>query len=243
MRWTFAKQYGDVTNAAAPALVTRPSLWIHGASLTCATWNKVVDGLPLAQTPNLPACATDARVEAYADILQPLATDGAVLVGHSLGGMVALELAARIRPAALVLIEAVPTVVDTFAGRIAGRVLPAVLRRIPPQRLARLTGVGEPEIVASELLAQIPHWSAHEISHQMTAAAVFDGRHLLDQIAAPTLLVRGLRNRATRRGMSAFAKGIAGSELLELDGGHNLPLEMPEKLRAHIGAFLDRKLG
>lgn len=43
--------------------------------------------------------------------------------------------------------------------------------------------------------------------------------------------------------MSAFAKGIAGSELLELDGGHNLPLEMPEKLRAHIGAFLYRKLG
>ncbi|MCB4378873.1 alpha/beta hydrolase [Synechococcus sp. MU1644] len=233
----------SMTHAAHSPLMIRPSLWLHGASLTCATWRKVVDGLPLAQTPNLPAVETDARVEAYADMLQPLAPDGAVLVGHSLGGMVALELAARTRPAALILIEAVPTVVDTFAGRLAGRVLPAVLKRIPPRRLAGLTGVGEPKTVARELRAQIPHWGADAIADQMRAAAAYDGRGRLSKIAAPTLLIRGARNRATRRGMNALATGIVDSELLELDGGHNLPLEMPETVRVQIDAFLTRRLG
>lgn len=225
------------------ALAARPSLWVHGASLTSATWRKVAASLPLAQTPNLPAFDSEARVEAYADRLQPLAPDGAVLVGHSLGGMVTLELAARTRPAALVLIEAVPTVVDRFSSRLAGCILPGILKRIPPHRLARLTALGEPNSVAQELLAQMPHWSSEAIADQMRAAASYDGRELLTNIDAPTLLVRGLRNRATRRGMEAFKKGIAGSELLELDGGHNLPLEVPDILRAHIEAFVSRRLG
>ncbi|WP_299553240.1 alpha/beta hydrolase [uncultured Tateyamaria sp.] len=231
-----------MTSKTHSTLTLLPSLWLHGAGLTDATWRDVVVDMPLAKTPNLPGTGNPARVERYADALQHLAPDGAVLVGHSLGGMVALELAARTRPAALVLIEAVPTVVDTFFGRIAGRLLPAVLRRISPGRLAGLVGLGEPEIVAKELRAQIPCWSAEAIADQMCAAAVYDGRYLLSAIAAPTLLVDGQRNRATRRGMEAFEIGIIGSELLRLDGGHNLPLEMPDALREHIDDFLKRRL-
>ena len=104
--------------------------------MTGATWDGLRADLPAAIAPDLPGRGDEPALpvpsaEGYAHFVQRHLSVGTVVIGHSLGGMVALELGARWpeRVAALVLIEAVATVRDSAALRVLPWVLGPILKR------------------------------------------------------------------------------------------------------------------
>ena len=70
-------------------------VWLHGTAMAGLRWHESLPGL----WPDLPghgsAPRTDPSVAAYATALEPRLPEEFVIGGHSLGGMVAMELAAR----------------------------------------------------------------------------------------------------------------------------------------------------
>ncbi|WP_424973770.1 alpha/beta fold hydrolase [Dinoroseobacter sp. S124A] len=221
------------------------SLWIHGAGLSGATWRGVTADLPRAVTPDLPGHGaarpiTPPRVEGFADQLSPRVEDDMVLIGHSLGGMVALEMAARhgrgLR--ALVLIEAVPTVTDRWTGRVGPRLARPLLKLLPRPVLAKMAGAGQSEDAAREArrwLAQMPR---ARLLDAFDAARTYDGRRHLARVKLPTLVIVGRQNRATHRGARLMADGMDRAEFESLPGGHMLHIDNPQGLRHAIAAFL-----
>jgi pimeloyl-ACP methyl ester carboxylesterase len=220
-------------------------VWLHGAGLAGDTWRGVVGDLPRAKTPNLPGHGDAApvfppRVERYAEALADGVPTGAVLIGHSLGGMVALEIAARRGTdiAALVLVEAVPTVRDTRSGLVAAAIARHLLSRLPVRLAGWLSGLGEAAATQAEMRYQFGKLDRPRVAAALEAAIRYDGRPRLARIAVPTLIIVGRRNAATHRGAKLMAAEIPEAAFQELAGGHMLHTDGPLRLRRAIEEFL-----
>lgn len=151
-----------------------------------------------------------------------------------------MELAARApeRVSALVLIETVPSVLDTSLGQLQSLIASQLVRILPKSWLAGLTGFGQAKETRTELRAQLSSIKKETLVAAMQAASQYDGRATLARIDAPTLIVISQDNRATHRGARLAAKSIARSELVSLPGGHMLHLDNPFQLIRAIDFFL-----
>ncbi|MEM9637032.1 MAG: alpha/beta hydrolase [Pseudomonadota bacterium] len=227
-----------------------PSLWIHGAGLSGSTWAGFTRTLRKAVTPDLPGHGTAStvhppRVTRYASELASVMPEACVLVGHSLGGMVALELAARHpeRVKALILIECVPTVRTGRLRLLAAQLAKGLMQSLPPSCLGWLSGLGQSAETARHLKEQLSQNDRSSISAALEAAIRYDGRRVLQQIKAPTLVIVGRKNRATHQGARLIAEEILDARLVVLPGGHMLHTDNPVQLRREIDRFLNDVLG
>ncbi|WP_298971263.1 alpha/beta hydrolase [uncultured Roseobacter sp.] len=239
----------DPAGAPVSALARLDTVWLHGAGLAGDTWGPITAGVARAVTPDLPGhgrakLVKPPRVETYADALSHLVPQDAVLIGHSLGGMVALELAARLqdRVMALVLIETVPTVRDRLSGRVSASLASGLFQSIPISWLAWLSGLGQSRETCTELRRQMARMDRVRIAAALEAAACYDGRPRLSQIDVPTLLIVGKQNTATHHGTALMAERIRGARLVKLPGGHMLHTDNPVQLKRSIDGFLCRSL-
>lgn len=230
------------------ALCNAKSLWIHGAGLAGGTWRSLTSDLPHAQTPDLPGHGhappvSPPTVEQYADRLLPMLEDDMVVIGHSLGGMVALEMLSRsdARPRVLVLVESVPTVVDTWIGRVGPRIARPVLKYLPRPLLVRMSGAGQSPAAAEEARFWLSQMSRDSLIDVFDAARLFDGRRHLAQIRVPTLVIVGSENKATHRGAQLMATTIEGAEFETIPGGHLLHIDNPVQLKKSIAAFVSQR--
>ena len=175
-----------------------------------------------------------------------------ILVGHSMGGMVAQEAYAR-NPAgiaALVLAFTSPA----FPGRgsdfarqfVSARVGPldegqsmadVAARLMPTMRGTK----SEPEGVehAREIMSAIPPETYRKAVHLLTT---FDRKADLKKIAVPTLLVAGSDDRtAPASVMERMAKEIPGADFAVLEGcGHLGPMDQPAAFNAALETFLKK---
>ncbi|MEM9632123.1 MAG: alpha/beta hydrolase [Pseudomonadota bacterium] len=234
------------TNAMSP-FMRLDSVWLHGAAMSGDSWDHITVSYPRAKTPELPGhgiapLLAAPSVESFADAIACFVPPGAVIIGHSLGGMVALELAARpsINARALVLIEAVPTIRDRLTSRLAGIVVQGLFYAMPKSWLAWLTGIGESQQTNIELRRQIMRMNKAGIAAALSAAARYDGRPHLKEIQIPTLVIVGEKNTATHHGAALFAKSIRDAEFVKLPGGHMLHTDNPTQLKRCIENFLER---
>ncbi|QTD56608.1 alpha/beta fold hydrolase [Parasphingorhabdus cellanae] len=219
-------------------------VWLHGAGLSSSTWRNDFGGIkPDFPGHNHVACITNPSVERYADYIEPQLPDRFALVGHSLGGMVALELAARHpqKVRGLVLAEAVPTVRQTTSSILLARLSKAIMSHVSPKRLAWLSGLAEPEIVRQHLHEQIGQMDVQGIKDGLEAAIQYDGRPHLPHIEAPTLVITGERNKATNAGAKLFCSSIGHARLVTMPGGHILHVENADQFYAVIFQFLGDK--
>ncbi|MFK7882182.1 alpha/beta fold hydrolase [Roseobacter sp.] len=221
------------------------TVWLHGAGLAGDTWGPMIKEFPRALTPDLPGhgsapLVSSPRVEIYADALSNDVPQGAVLIGHSLGGMVALELAARMQDQikALVLIETVPTLRDRLSGQISASIAAGVFRSIPTSWFAWLPGLGQCQETRTELRRQMARTDRMRIAAALEAAAYYDGRPYLPHINVPTLVIVGKKDTATHHGAKLIAERINEAEFLKLPGGHMLHTDNPVQLKRSIEAFL-----
>jgi pimeloyl-ACP methyl ester carboxylesterase len=174
----------------------------------------------------------------------------AVILGHSIGGMLALELAAAFphRVSGLILSATTPA----FGSRdgsfqrefLQARLGPLdsgrTMAELAQEAAPRLVGSGAaPEAVAelTRLMAAVPEATFRAA---LACLVTFDRRADLANIRMPTLLIAGEEDtNAPLKTMTRMAEAIAGARLEVLPGtGHLAPLECPDRYAEIVRRFL-----
>jgi pimeloyl-ACP methyl ester carboxylesterase len=180
------------------------------------------------------------------DVLDAAAAGAATVLGLSMGGMIAQELALRHpeRVSALVLVATRPPVprftpppmgsalaMSRPPGR--GQPLDAYFRALWVRSAAPGFADREPEIL-DELTRQSVAWPTPRglLVHQLRAMTAWAHADRLRRITAPTAVVHGVLDRMSPvRNGRTIAELIPGARYVELDGaGHLVPHEAPERL-------------
>lgn len=234
--------------------MSRPRLvFAHYFGGSARSWTALVDALGTeteCMVPDLPGFGdtsppNDLSLDGYVDAFAAMAGDRPfVAVGHSMGGKIALALAAR-RPAALtglILLAASPPTpepmtederqasLDAYGSRrIARRQLNEIAGRLPPEALQIA--------VEDELRVAEPAWRwwLQRGSRDDISAAT-------QGLAIPTLVVSGDDDKVMGADTApAIARGLDNTTLqIIADAGHLFPLERPQTSAKLIRAFVER---
>jgi 3-oxoadipate enol-lactonase len=145
---------------------------------------------------------------------------GADVVGYSMGGKIALQLAACHPELVDHLILCATAPGPMVSRRFSWRSFMDLVSRIPLMRKAD----GQP---------------SYAFEAQREASRSFDGRGLLPQVKARTLIIRARRDRIVPASDAAELEKIPGSSLVDLPGGHlTLVIVRGKVLAEAISAFL-----
>jgi 3-oxoadipate enol-lactonase len=199
----------------------------------------------------------DALADACIRLIAHLQTGPVVLLGHSMGGMVAQQVVARRADAvrALVLCATSPS----FGRKPDGSVSTSWQEQFIGARTAPLDAGQTMAQLAASLVPQMAGPSATPADLQLAmrcmasvnpatyrqalqALLTFDQRHNLPCIAVPTLLVAGAHDKSAPPAvMKAMASAIPASQYAELPGvGHLLNLEAPQAFDTVVLKFLSQ---
>jgi 3-oxoadipate enol-lactonase len=183
-------------------------------------------------------------------LLDQHALDRAVLIGHSLGGMVALQAWTQMpqRIHALVLAATSPAfghgsgdfqqqfLAQRMAPLDAGRSLADVAQTLVP---AMMGPAPDPQAQAraQACMGAIPAASYRAALH---ALVTFEQRAALPTVTVPTLCIAGAHDRtAAPSVMQRMASKIPGARYAEMpDAGHLLNFEQPDAFNRLVGDFL-----
>ncbi len=240
----------------------RAVVFLHGVGADAESWMPQLDefgrryraiawNLPgYGGTPALPQMTFPALAEALLALLDELGVPHADLVGHSFGGMVAQEFAAR-HPGRLRTLTLSAT--SPAFGRPDGDWQREFVRqRLAPIEAGRSMADLAPEMIASlvgpkadagglEIARRsISHVPAATFAAGIRTIVTFDRRDALPHLAMPTLVLAGaLDTNAPAAMMQKMAQKIAGAEYVCLAGvGHLANLEDPGAYNAALERFL-----
>jgi len=227
-----------------------PLVLVHGAGGSRLDWAPELRRLPGARVialdlPGHGESTTPGRdtIDAYGRdvvaLLDALAIDRAILVGHSMGGAIAQQVALD------------------WPERVAGLVLLGTGSKLPVDPALPDRIVTEPDAALDWLVEWAWHPSAapelKAQGRQMFASAPrdvarddyracqrFDTRERLAQIAAPTLVIGGEDDRMVPLKFSrTLAERIPGARLVVIErAGHMFPLEQPQQVATAITSWL-----
>ena len=225
-----------------------------GAALAAAGFTALAVDFPgYGQSTMIDPCDLAGMAAAVEQLIAHLGLGPALLVGHSMGGMVAQELTARSPSAVsgLVLASTSPAFgkpggdwqrdflqsrfapLDAGAG-MAGLAAQLVPAKLPPGSAATVRAS------AQALMAGVP-----EATYRSAVAALvaFDRRANLPLISVPTLVITGaLDTTAAPEVARKMAERIPGALLQTVPGaGHLLPMEQPAAFNTALLAFLARR--
>lgn len=232
--------------ADAPAVVL-----LHGAGGNALSWapnqrrltNARVFAVDLAghgKSPGMFHTIQDAAA-AVLDFLTALDLPPAVLVGHSMGGAIALmaALLAPQRVAALGLVatsarlKVSPQILEQTANPLtfADAIRTVIQASFSPQVDSTV------RTLAAQRMAETPPPVLHA---DFVACNAFDVRSRLSEITCPTLILCGTADVMTPpRFSEAMAQAIPNARLhLIPDAGHMLMLEEPQVVAQHLQTFL-----
>jgi len=246
---TRERLYYALHRAGAPAT---PLLLIHGAGGNHLQWPAALRRLPDADVYALDlsghgrsegqGCQSIAAYrDAVLELMEGLHMERAVLVGHSMGGAIALEMALRYpnRMAGLVMIGS--------GARL--RVAPALLQGLQsdfPRAVEllclRLFAEDAPEQLRRTGCQQLLQADPQVVYDDFVACDRFDSMGELGRVETPTLVIGGTADRMTPPKYSRYlAEQIPGASLeLIPGGGHMVMLEQPQPVARAISAFLGR---
>lgn len=226
-----------------------PVLLLHGLAGHAGEWAETAAWLSRERA--VFALEGEGGADAAAAAVAAIGTGAVVCVGQSLGGRVAIELAAE-RPElvrALVVAEAEPGGGPEVAAAVAAR-LGASLGRWPESFASRAEAIeylGGPgpraETWAAGLLerdGRLWPWFDREAAVERLRAEL--ARSLWDEwerIAGPTLIVRGEHGELGEATAAEMAARLPGARVVTIPGaGHEVHLDRPRAWRAGLEPFL-----
>ena len=244
-------------DAASPPLV-----FLHGIGGAARGWRSQLDffgdryraiawDMPgYGGSAPLPIVSISTLAVALQEFLQQVGASRAILVGHSIGGMIVQQWLVKNPRAAVaaVLAQTSPAFGkpdgDWQKSFINARLGPLdrgeTLVSLAPSLVKELIG-DDPDAggiaLARDCMAAVP-----EATYRATMLALigFDLRHALKQVAVPTLVLSGSRdNNAPAPMMAKMATYIPSASYVELEGvGHLANLERPGAFNAALDQFL-----
>jgi 3-oxoadipate enol-lactonase len=246
---------------AAGDLSLPPLVFLHGIGGAARAWRGQIEAFgdryrAMAwdmpgyggSTP-LPAVSIATLADALQDFLGEVGATKPVLVGHSIGGMIVQQwLTNHANAAAVVLAQTSPAFGkadgDWQKEFIGARLGPLdrgeTMASLAPTLVKELIGdnsdVGGMEL-ARDCMAAVPEASYRA---SMLALLGFDQRNALKDIAVPTLVLSGSRDKnAPAPMMAKMATYIPLASYVELEGaGHLVNLERPAAFNAALDSFL-----
>jgi len=232
-----------------------PVIFIHGAGGRKEIWSPVSRRLATLR-PDRPLLLVDLpghgdapppgreRIEDYAADLRAWIEhekwSSVTLVGHSMGGAVALALAAA-QPDRVTHLALVAT-----GPRIP--VTPLIFELLPgePARLAELfaqVGFGPeaPPLLVRQAIQPLAATDPHVSRGDFLACEQWNAGDRLGKIAAATLIIAGERdNLLSPKAAQKLAEGIPGAKLAVLpSAGHMLPVERDREIAALLAGLLE----
>jgi pimeloyl-ACP methyl ester carboxylesterase len=241
------QQDGEQASARGPTLV-----FLHGSGESAHAWDRVIPLLSgfSCVALDLPGHGAQAArpgpaqmsVADYADAVRTTLArdglDGVCLVGHSLGGAIALRLALE-HPALVRRLALVGT-----GARL--RVLPALLdaaKQAPADAMERLVMTGfapSHEREAYAYATRLAPTAPGVLYRDLAACDAFDMIAELGRIAQPTLILVGAEDRMTPPKYARFlAEHLEQATLVTVPGvGHYLPAEASAALADAILQWL-----
>lgn len=234
-----------------PGPTDRPALLlIHGAGGRHLDWPARLRYLPetTVYALDLPGHAGSAgpgrdSIEAYADevaaFIEAVGLARVVLVGHSMGGAIALTLALRQMPPVVGLV-----LVGTSARlRVGEIILDNILPDFPKalELIFKFAWSDQARPVQVALAKRLMREIGPKVVYgDFLACHHFDARERLGEIALPSLVLSGAADRMTPAKFGqALAAGIPGAKSVVIDRvGHFLMQETPERVAREIERFL-----
>ncbi len=230
----------------------RPAvLLVHGAGLDLWSWPPQVRRLAdtMVYAVDLPGhgesggqartCIRDYAQDIH-DFVRHEGIPELVLVGHSMGGAIALTYAlehpGRLRGLGLI---------STGARLAVAPALLEMLRTDPPQAIRQIVAWAygphaDPGLVslAQERMLQV---DPQVILQDFLACDRFDVRERLGEVQVPALILCGSQDRMTPPPLSQYlADHLPHSHYHTVEGaGHMLPLEAPQAVAGYLTRFLD----
>lgn len=233
-----------------------PIVLVHGLG-NHGHFRRQIDHLSAAHrvvAPDLPGFGTSAdpaeeySIGGYADdvarMCGRLQLTKPVIVGHSMGGGVAVELAAAHPdlPLALVLLDPIPIVAAPRYVERMGGFVPVLrgpgyrdaVRGFAEQLMFRPT---DDATLREQLLTDMAAAPQHVIASSMASCAQWDGRAAAARVEVPVLVVQTGNGPPTD--MAALAETVRNLEVGHTVGaGHFAHLLVPEQVNAMIDRFL-----
>lgn len=224
-------------------------VFIHGSGGAPMVWGRQAGRIEESVVLTLPGhgANTDAprgSAAAMADALQEavLAVPAPrVLVGHSIGGAVALELAIRpeVEVAGLILINS--------GARIP--VPDQVMRRVradfpaEAERLVRALWHEPDAATVSRGMRMVNDAGPEALALAYEACAAFDAREWLGQVDVPALVISGAEDVLTPPSLSAeLAAGLPDAQHVSLPGAaHMAMVERDDRVNLLIAGFMARR--
>ncbi len=234
-----------------------PMVWLHGFTSCGKFW------LPFLPQFQVRSVVVDARGHGYSDpsreeaipaemmvedvvrVMEHAGVERAVVLGHSMGGVVAQELALRHpgRVLGLVLASTLPSIQAIgWRAKFLGSRL--VLNRAVPRSLSRFVmRVAEPWLTreqAEETLDFLTRTDFTTLRAVGRGLRAFHATDRLGQIRCPALVIVGGRDRLTPvAGNEALHRAIPGSKFVVVpESGHGMPIERPREFAAAVQEFL-----
>jgi pimeloyl-ACP methyl ester carboxylesterase len=228
-------------------------VFVHGACENSLFWNhqKILSDrfrilaldLP-GHGKSKPLVAGEISIKRYSDIVAEFidrkCPEGAVIVGHSMGGAVALtnavEYSKNLKGAVLVSSGAKLGVIPSIREGIRTRFDETVRSVVGPRQFSSQTNLETIRFVTDEIMK-----CRNDIaSADYEACNGFDMRQKLQSISIPILIVVGEEDKMTPVPWSAYMKdNIPKSQLVILRDSSHLPmLERPSEFNRHLSEFV-----
>lgn len=207
-------------------------VFLHGIGAGPDSWNAQLTALPDGYSgiaPQLAGLTGDepftlaAAAAAIRDEVDERGIERAHLCGLSLGGMVATRFALD------------------YPARIASLVLSGSQVRPNPTLMRVQNTIMR---LLPERIVAPPGMTKHDMFSVLRSVAATDFRAELPQIAVPTLVLCGMKDRANLPAARELADRIEGAELQLVPGaGHEWNVQLPAEFSARLTAFYTRQRG